>query len=68
MIIRPQHDSSCKKLIHRANVNPRAKLVPTLRKMVPPARFQRATSRLGGERSMQLSYGSKLVNGKRVLC
>ena len=26
--------------------------------MVPPARFQRATSRLGGERSMQLSYGS----------
>jgi hypothetical protein len=27
-------------------------------KMVPPARFQRATSRLGGERSMQLSYGS----------
>ena len=34
------------------------------RKMVPPARFQRATSRLGGERSMQLSYGSRLVNGK----
>jgi hypothetical protein len=29
-----------------------------LGKMVPPARFQRATSRLGGERSMQLSYGS----------
>jgi hypothetical protein len=28
-------------------------------KVVPPARFQRATSRLGGERSMQLSYGSK---------
>lgn len=27
MIIRPQHDSSCKKPIHRANVNPRAKLV-----------------------------------------
>jgi hypothetical protein len=27
-------------------------------KVVPPARFQRATSRLGGERSMQLSYGS----------
>ena len=27
-------------------------------KLVPPARFQRATSRLGGERSMQLSYGS----------
>jgi hypothetical protein len=26
--------------------------------LVPPARFQRATSRLGGERSMQLSYGS----------
>ena len=33
--------------------------------MVPPARFQRATSRLGGERSMQLSYGSTCeVNGK----
>jgi hypothetical protein len=29
------------------------------KKLVPPARFQRATSRLGGERSMQLSYGSK---------
>ena len=29
--------------------------------MVPPARFQRATSRLGGERSMQLSYGSTRV-------
>ena len=26
--------------------------------MVPPARFQRATFRLGGGRSMQLSYGS----------
>ena len=33
--------------------------------MVPPARFQRATSRLGGERSMQLSYGSTGVNRKR---
>jgi hypothetical protein len=33
--------------------------------MVPPARFQRATFRLGGGRSMQLSYGSTmLVNGK----
>ena len=30
----------------------------SLRRVVPPARFQRATSRLGGERSMQLSYGS----------
>src|SRR5687768_14937996 len=28
------------------------------RKVVPPARFQRATFRLGGGRSMQLSYGS----------
>ena len=28
-------------------------------KMVPPARFQRATFRLGGGRSMQLSYGSR---------
>jgi hypothetical protein len=27
-------------------------------KVVPPARFQRATFRLGGGRSMQLSYGS----------
>ena len=26
--------------------------------LVPPARFQRATFRLGGGRSMQLSYGS----------
>ena len=26
--------------------------------VVPPARFQRATFRLGGGRSMQLSYGS----------
>ena len=32
--------------------------------VVPPARFQRATSRLGGERSMQLSYGSTGVNRK----
>ena len=30
--------------------------------VVPPARFQRATSRLGGERSMQLSYGSSRAN------
>ena len=30
----------------------------SLGKMVPPARFQRATFRLGGGRSMQLSYGS----------
>ena len=30
-------------------------------KMVPPARFQRATFRLGGGRSMQLSYGSTSV-------
>ncbi len=29
-----------------------------LKSMVPPARFQRATFRLGGGRSMQLSYGS----------
>ena len=28
-------------------------------RMVPPARFQRATFRLGGGRSMQLGYGSK---------
>ena len=28
--------------------------------LVPPARFQRATFRLGGGRSMQLSYGSTL--------
>jgi hypothetical protein len=27
--------------------------------VVPPARFQRATFRLGGGRSMQLSYGSR---------
>jgi hypothetical protein len=30
-----------------------------LRNLVPPARFQRATFRLGGGRSMQLSYGSR---------
>jgi hypothetical protein len=30
-------------------------------KMVPPARFQRATFRLGGGRSMQLSYGSTTI-------
>mgnify|MGYP006171979585 CR=1 FL=1 len=30
----------------------------SLGQMVPPARFQRATFRLGGGRSMQLSYGS----------
>ena len=30
----------------------------SLGKLVPPARFQRATFRLGGGRSMQLSYGS----------
>src|SRR5262249_8193820 len=29
-----------------------------VKRMVPPARFQRATFRLGGGRSMQLSYGS----------
>ena len=33
-------------------------------KMVPPARFQRATFRLGGGRSMQLSYGS--LKGKNT--
>jgi hypothetical protein len=33
-------------------------VVISLRKVVPPARFQRATFRLGGGRSMQLSYGS----------
>ena len=31
------------------------------RKLVPPARFQRATFRLGGGRSMQLSYGSLMA-------
>ena len=37
------------------------------KKMVPPARFQRATFRLGGGRSMQLSYGSMNKAGsKRV--
>lgn len=35
---------------------------PPDKKVVPPARFQRATFRLGGGRSMQLSYGSKRVN------
>ena len=30
--------------------------------VVPPARFQRATFRLGGGRSMQLSYGSSKVD------
>ena len=35
------------------------------KKVVPPARFQRATFRLGGGRSMQLSYGStRLVHRK----
>jgi hypothetical protein len=32
---------------------------------VPPARFQRATFRLGGGRSMQLSYGS-LKENRRI--
>ena len=32
--------------------------------LVPPARFQRATFRLGGGRSMQLSYGSTSENRK----
>src|SRR5260370_20558525 len=35
--------------------------------LLPPARFQRATSRLGGDRSMQLSYESTsngIVNGE----
>ena len=36
----------------------------SLGKMVPPARFQRATFRLGGGRSMQLSYGSTGKNRK----
>ena len=37
----------------------------SLEKLVPPARFQRATFRLGGGRSMQLSYGStREVNRK----
>ena len=35
--------------------------------VVPPARFQRATSRLGGERSMQLSYGSTLTGSPREI-
>ncbi len=33
--------------------------------VVPPARFQRATFRLGGGRSMQLSYGSKPIEDCR---
>src|SRR6185503_10447616 len=36
----------------------RSKRVTSKKKVVPPARFQRATFRLGGGRSMQLSYGS----------
>jgi hypothetical protein len=36
----------------------------TAGKVVPPARFQRATFRLGGGRSMQLSYGSTGENRK----
>jgi hypothetical protein len=36
----------------------------SLGKLVPPARFQRATFRLGGGRSMQLSYGSTRENRK----
>jgi hypothetical protein len=35
------------------------------KKMVLPARFQRATFRLGGGRSMQLSYGSMSVGEDR---
>ena len=35
--------------------------------MVPPARFQRATFRLGGGRSMQLSYGSTRTNSKSLI-
>ena len=37
----------------------------SLGKLVPPARFQRATFRLGGGRSMQLSYGSTGMNPNR---
>ena len=40
------------------NVQGKTKFLISFGKLVPPARFQRATSRLGGERSMQLSYGS----------
>ena len=41
------------------NVSFAAKVDTELRReVVPPARFQRATFRLGGGRSMQLSYGS----------
>ena len=36
----------------------RGRVLILLGKLVPPARFQRATFRLGGGRSMQLSYGS----------
>ena len=40
-------------------VSPKSSLMlDSLREVVPPARFQRATFRLGGGRSMQLSYGS----------
>ena len=44
-------------------------LLWTLILMVPPARFQRATFRLGGGRSMQLSYGStrRMVDRKSSL-
>src|SRR5215204_1045427 len=38
--------------------NEEARLLFSFGKLVPPARFQRATFRLGGGRSMQLSYGS----------
>ena len=39
-----------------------------LGKLVPPARFQRATFRLGGGRSMQLSYGSTWEINSLQMC
>ena len=46
-------------------VSPKSSLMlDSLREVVPPARFQRATFRLGGGRSMQLSYGS--LKGKNT--